>query len=87
MPKQVAVDRQTYDTLVSLSGDLTKLMKKQVTLGMTVSCSVSLLGVILRNPLLFRLFSETLDQSQPSIDFEPVWDVVASKVVGREESR
>jgi hypothetical protein len=77
MAKQIAVDTETYQRLVSLSGKLTAVAKKQITLGLTVGYSAALAEVFLQDP---RIESAFLDNIQNSKDPLSTWNLVVRKV-------
>jgi len=81
MARQVALDSYTYERLVALSGQLTSITKRNITLGMTVSCAISLLETILNTPALGEPFRDRLRSmgfKSPN-EFIDVWKWIATK--------
>ena len=87
MTRQVALDENTYERLVALSGELTAITRKSITFGMTASCAISLLETMLRTPAIDSLFKERLRSSnlKSSEEFTGIWKWVATKAF-REKS-
>jgi len=87
MARQVALDKDTYERLVSLSGELTAMTRKSVTFGMTVSCAISLLDTMLKTPTINNFFKESIRSSnlESSEEFVGIWKLVATKAF-REEA-
>lgn len=84
MAKQVAVDKETYHRLVSLSGKLTAMSKKQITLGSTVAYSAALAEVFLQDP---RIEGAFLDSVRASDDPLGAWNLAVRKVSQPETKR
>lgn len=86
MARQVALDNDTYERLVALSGELTAITRKGITFGMTVSCAISLLETMLNTPAINNIFKEGLRSSdlKSSEEFISIWKWVATKAF-REE--
>ena len=88
MAKQVALDTNTYGRVVALSGELTAITRKSITLGMTVSCAVSILETILKTPAIYHLFKDRLRVSDlnSSDEFIDIWKWVATKAFTKKSS-
>ena len=88
MARQVALDTNTYERVVALSGELTAMTRKSITLGMTVSCAVSFLETVLRTPVIYHLFKGRLQVSdlKSSDEFIDIWKWVATKASTEEGS-
>jgi len=88
MARQVALDTNTYERVVALSGELTAITRKSTTLGMTVSCAVSMLETVLKNPVIHHLFKDRLQVSDlnSSDEFIDIWKWVATKALTKESS-
>lgn len=88
MARQVALDANTYEQVVALSGELTAITRKSITFGMTVSCAISMLETILKTPVISHLFKDRLRVSDinSSDEFTDIWKWVATKALSKESS-
>lgn len=74
MAKTVSLNEFTYTKLASLSGELTALAKKPVSLGMTVHLAVISFEAVMFAPGVKGLWEKILPKVTSPEDFDKQWD-------------
>jgi hypothetical protein len=80
MAKTVSLNEFTYSKLAALSGELTIIVKKPVSLGMTVHLALMILEHDYQNPEMRKWIEASLQTALPPEEFDKQWENLFKKI-------
>lgn len=89
MTKTVSLNDYTYSELAVLSGKLSMIAKRPISLGMTISLAATVFDEVLKIPgieqLLEKKFSETSAKMLTPEEFDIHWDKFFKVITGEKQ--
>ena len=85
MAKTVSLNEFTYSKLAAMSGDLTSIARKPVSLGMTMHVALIVLEVALEyEPELTKTLKDAFRTSMSPEEFDKHWDRLYKSITKRQ---